>query len=288
MEGSTTAKSVHEGKRGSGRPIPSIERTSSQPIVQRIVDKFPTAGLGGGLSRLWRSCKTRRTGRPQPNSWPPVDSPFQRRVLLHAGLHKTGTTALQRFLSGVADELRGKGFLYPQSGRPQEAPDAQHNIAWQLGGDRRFRPSAGSLDDLAIEVSSFPGDAVVSSEDFESILGTPERFLPLFKHPLLKGHAFTIVFWVRDQASYLESLFFEMLHHRMAQDALRFCEAALTDGQIRHEDWIFHFDYMSLRAGLLELPATISLRPTATLRAIPSFPISLILPAWIAPCVKRG
>ncbi len=156
-------------------------------------------------------------------------------------------------------------MLYPTLGRAADAPDAQHNIAWQLGGDRRFRSSRGALNDVAAEISSFPGDAIISSEDFESILGTPARFMPMLKHPLLKEHAFTLVFWVRDQASYLESLFFEMLRHRMAQEAVRFGESALAYGQIRHDDWTFHFDYASVYAGLLGLPATIVVRPYAGL-----------------------
>ena len=171
-------------------------------------------------------------------------------MLLHVGLHKTGTTALQRFLSGAAADFQTHGVLYPKSGRSIDSADAHHNIAWQMGGDRRFRSSRGALNDVAAEISSFPGDAIISSEDFESILGTPARFMPMLKHPLLKGHAFTIVFWVRDQASYLESLFFEMLRHRMAQEAVRFGESALACGQIRHDDWTFHFDYASVYAGL--------------------------------------
>src|SRR5438477_7032289 len=148
-------------------------------------------------------------------SLPARVKPGRRRVLLHVGLHKTGTTALQQFLSATAQEFRAQGLLYPISGRPANSPEGHHNIAWQMGGDRRFRSSAGTLDDVASEISSFPGDAILSSEDFETILGVPDRFLPLLEHPLLKEHAFTIVLWVRDQASYLESLFFEMLGHRM-------------------------------------------------------------------------
>src|SRR5205807_1857279 len=118
---------------------------------------------------------------------------------------------IEQFLSATAQEFRAQGLLYPISGRPANSPEGHHNIAWQMGGDRRFRSSAGTLDDVASEISSFPGDAILSSEDFETILGVPDRFLPLLEHPLLKEHAFTIVLWVRDQASYLESLFFEML-----------------------------------------------------------------------------
>jgi hypothetical protein len=202
-----------------------------------------------------------RKHRSVSTHWPAA-VPGQRRVLLHAGLHKTGSTALQRFLANAAEELRVQGLLYPVSGRPANSA-GHHNIAWQMGGDRRFRSFAGTLDDVASEISSFPGDAILSSEDFESILGTPIRFVPLLEHPLLKDHAFTIVFWVRDQASYLESLFFEMLHHRMAEEGARFCEAALAFGQVRHEDWTFHTDYNSIRVGLLGLRAKIAVRPYA-------------------------
>ena len=217
----------------------------------------------GALSRFARLGRTLLGLQVGPSCWPVAAVPGQRRVLLHVGLHKTGTTALQRFLSGAAVDFQTHGVLYPKSGRSTDLADAHHNIAWQMGGDRRFRSSRGALNDVAVEISSFPGDAIISSEDFETILGTPARFMPMLKHPLLKEHAFTIVFWVRDQASYLESLFFEMLRHRMAQEAARFCELALAFGQIRHEDWTFHFDYASVRAGLLGLPATIAVQPYA-------------------------
>ena len=106
-------------------------------------------------------------------------------MLLHTGLHKTGTTALQSFLSTAAEELSTRGLLYPMAGRPPDFPDGHHNIAWQLGGDRRFRSSAGTLDDVASEISAFPGDAILSSEDFEGVLGTPRRLSLIVNHPLL-------------------------------------------------------------------------------------------------------
>src|SRR5207248_9700162 len=105
--------------------------------------------------------------------WVCAAEPGQRRVLLHVGLHKTGTTALQLFLSNSAEHLQAQGVVYPRSGRPPESTAGHHNIAWQLAGDRRFRSSAGTLDDVASEIASWPGDAILSSEDFESILGTP-------------------------------------------------------------------------------------------------------------------
>ena len=209
------------------------------------------------------------------NHWPaaapgvthwPIAPPGQRRVLLHVGLHKTGTTALQWYLSVAADQLREQGVLYPASGRlSRGAPGGHHNIAWQLAGDRRFHRSAGTLDDVAAEIAAFPGDAILSCEDFESILGNTKRFVPLFRHDLLKDRAFTVVLWVREQASYIELLFFEMLSHRLTEEAARFCRSVLVGGQLRHEDWTFHFDNDFLATSLLRFPASVAVRPYSKL-----------------------
>jgi len=52
-----------------------------------------------------------------------------RRVVLHAGLHKTGTTSLQSFLFGAGEALRRNGFIYPRAGAFEWLGGGQHNIA---------------------------------------------------------------------------------------------------------------------------------------------------------------
>jgi hypothetical protein len=99
------------------------------------------------------------------------------------------------------------------------------------------------------QISSFSGEAILSSEDFESILGTPLRFLPLLKHRWLKDHRLTIVLWVRDQASYLESLYFEMLRHPMAEGGRSILSTRARPGQSSIEEWTFHLDYKTIKAG---------------------------------------
>ncbi|MBV8614529.1 MAG: hypothetical protein JOY66_12280 [Acetobacteraceae bacterium] len=220
--------------------------------------------LCAGLRSVLGCLRAGPGGRAGPAGWPAA-TPGQRRVLLHAGLHKTGTTALQQFLCAAAERLRTQGVLYPATGRSRDWPDGHHNIAWQLAGDRRFNSSVGGLDEAAAEVAAFPGDAVLSSEGFESMLGVPARLAPLLEHRLLRDHAFTIVLWVREQASYIESLFFQMLRHGMAEDAVGFCASVVECSQLQYEDWVFHFDYEALRKGLLGLPARLAVRPYAGL-----------------------
>lgn len=180
--------------------------------------------------------------------WPAA--PGRRRVLLHCGLHKTGSSALQFFLYHVADLLRQRGMLYPAAGRPDFVRSGQHNIAWQLSGDSRFDPRAGTVDDLAAEIDAFPGDAIVSSEDFESLLVAPERLAPLLLHPALRDHAFTLLIYLRDQASYVESLFAELLQHGVGIPPAELCALAVSRGALRYGPRSFEFDYAALAGRL--------------------------------------
>jgi len=54
---------------------------------------------------------------------------FDRRLIIHVGSHKTGTTTIQRWLDQNANALKANGILYPDSGRSPYAPD-QH---WGFG-----------------------------------------------------------------------------------------------------------------------------------------------------------
>jgi len=187
---------------------------------------------------------------PAPHEhWPAVFG--RRRLLLHAGLHKTGTTAVQYFLYRLTDKLRVAGVLYPATGRPDFVTCGHHNIAWQLAGDPRFDAAHGTLDQLAAEIAAFPGDAVLSSEDFASVLDRPERLAPLLRHPALAGHAITLLLTLRDQVSYFEALYVELLRHGVVLPAALVAERAMADGVLRTGPRAYPFDFAALHAALL-------------------------------------
>lgn len=88
-------------------------------------------------------------------------------LLLHVGVHKTGTTALQGALAAKRDELLALGVLYPGP------DDAQHRAAMgALGKHWGWRGRGGGdvrkshFTKLAKQVRSHPGRAIVSSEFF--------------------------------------------------------------------------------------------------------------------------
>lgn len=175
------------------------------------------------------------------------------KIYIHCGLHKTGSTAIQVALSKHAERIKEEGFLYPRAGRIGDI-GGHHNIAWQLAGDRRFDRWFGDLGALFAEIQSHNGAVLLSSEDFESSVGHPERWVPLVRHARAIGRGVVLVIYVRNQLDYLESLFQEMLRQGFGDEYLRFAGAVLADGRIRLHEWEFHFDYLALANSLSMIP----------------------------------
>ena len=92
-----------------------------------------------------------------------------RRVLLHVGAPKTGTSFVQDILFTHREALREQGILYPA-----EREDAHFLAALDLmdlpwGGLEKQAP--GAWDRLADEVRAWPGTSIISHE----ILGRASR-----------------------------------------------------------------------------------------------------------------
>jgi hypothetical protein len=89
-----------------------------------------------------------------------------RRVFLHIGAPKTGTTYVQNALWNNAARLRRIGILMP--GTLQAHGDAMtdlREVPW------RDPAAAGAWDRLVAEVAKWPGDAIISSEGLGAATG---------------------------------------------------------------------------------------------------------------------
>jgi len=105
---------------------------------------------------------------------------------------------------------------------------------------------------VAREIAESGLHALLSAEDFESILDAPERFAPLCDHPALRDREFVLIIYVRNQASYLESLYLEMLHHGVGAGLAEFSAPIFATGKIIFHEWAFQFDYADMHARLAE------------------------------------
>jgi hypothetical protein len=168
------------------------------------------------------------------------------KLYIHGGLHKTGTKALQFFLQSNTEALQNAGILYPDVGCTSSIGSGHHNLAWQLARDRRFDRALGGVEALALQIGNFRGDVLLSSEDFESSLGNPDAFSPLVQHAISTKRKIVIVLYVRDQISYLESLYCELLAHGLGEEYRLVANQIIAHQEYLVREWVFHFDYLQI------------------------------------------
>ena len=94
-----------------------------------------------------------------------------KKLIIHPGFHKTGTTALQQALSEVRQDLRDNDFFYPYT-----AGKAHHRAAWAViektwgwkkRGGRLIKPS--EWDKLERKIMRSNSTSIISSEFFSEV-----------------------------------------------------------------------------------------------------------------------
>jgi len=141
--------------------------------------------------------------------------------------------------------MQQQGYLYPQAGRLERLP-GQHNLAWQISGDRRFQDNYGTIDDLIREIKNSSDDVILSSEDFECSLYHTSKFSGFIS--LLQSHGFlvTVILYVRNQIDYLPRLYLTLLHSGLDLTFDKVLGPTLVQGEFHWHEWIFNFDYCDL------------------------------------------
>lgn len=150
-------------------------------------------------------------------------------VYLHTGLHKTGTTSIQRALCILQNDLRTLGVQYPQTGIPRigNSPrndftntlNGHHLLAWSIVDRTRISTSllrehadqmTPDLWELLREelILSDAPSAVLSSEDFEWI--DNEGVIQLMNR--LEGFEIIPVMYFRNPLGYMVSMYKELLN----------------------------------------------------------------------------
>jgi hypothetical protein len=122
-----------------------------------------------------------------------MDSVLMKRVFVHIGRSKTGSTAIQRALSSNRETLARLGYIYPGSGLDHEV--VFHTLALAHG----HRPVPEILN-FAEEASSI--HAVIRSSEQDAIISTEGlmNLSPAVVRGWLDGLDVRIIVYVRDQA----------------------------------------------------------------------------------------
>jgi hypothetical protein len=171
-----------------------------------------------------------------------------RPVVLHVGMHKTGTTSLQTMIARNREHFTAQGLYYPDTGQVGVG-DGQHNLAWELNGDERFDPEAGTIADLAEELRhQRPAAVLISSEDLEYLHDKPDRMVLLRRVLEQVGYSARVVITLREPSEYLESLYYELVLQGRAGEFDAFVTEALDQRGVFSPGGI-ELDYARLVGG---------------------------------------
>ena len=128
----------------------------------------------------------------------------KKKLILHIGLHKTGTTSIQHGLFTNRKLLAEHGVLYPTTGLH---PHGQHNLTWEIKQDDRFNAKLGTWQDFYQEAQAFAGNMIlISCEDYCTMNPEQQARVPLF----LKDFDVTVVVYLRNQTSLLPSTYAQL------------------------------------------------------------------------------
>ncbi|MEO7350578.1 MAG: hypothetical protein ABIR34_12890 [Marmoricola sp.] len=145
-----------------------------------------------------------------------------RRVLLHVGAPKTGTSFVQDILFTHRAELRERGILYAAERHDSHFLAALDLMELPWGGLER--EAGGAWDRLASQVREWPGTVIISHE----ILGTASRLQVARALDSLRGPdddtEIHIVFSARDLVRQIPAEWQENLKHRRTKEYAAFLD----------------------------------------------------------------
>ncbi|NNE56920.1 MAG: hypothetical protein HKN36_02330 [Hellea sp.] len=159
----------------------------------------------------------------------------KRKIFLHVGPHKTGTTSIQRGLLANRQQLENLGYHYPEVGF---VFDGHHNIVFELAGMDKFAPILGGLNELKEFAQNSTGDIILSSETFDNIM-TVEPFLKL-REAMTDDFDIHVIGYLRPQEELLQSLWkTEVRFDGVLEDFDQWLPQALEKWQfLCYDDWL--------------------------------------------------
>ena len=150
-----------------------------------------------------------------------------KQIYIHIGLHKTGSTYIQKVCADNRAYLKGCGLEYPELGA--EFLFGHHNVAWSLmPGHTLKNTDSFSLVQLLDWIDECVSQRfLISSEDFDFLQSDQVDKL----HHLLAGYDVKIVMCVRNPMTALYSYWQESVKHGDARSFKAYCEQILINPQ---------------------------------------------------------
>ncbi len=167
---------------------------------------------------------------------------MKKRLILHIGMHKTGTSSVQRYFSRNRAILRRMGVCYPKSiGADGERQPKHAALFDAISHEADFgteHPVLGSasrqIDRVATEIEASQCDVGVLSA--EGLSGERPVFASAMAELAVRFETRVVVF-VRRQDHWVESFYKQMVISREVRETRSFHEFVEADSTKRHMDY---------------------------------------------------
>lgn len=133
-----------------------------------------------------------------------------RKLYLHIGIGKTGTSSLQHFLASNRESLKKAGYLYPLTGTVNNA----HQNLCCLDDKVNWQKLEKTYIDLLAEISQTKDTIILSSEFFSY---TNPDIIQFLKH-IFENFSLHIIFYARPQLGLIESSYLQW--HKVRNEKL--------------------------------------------------------------------
>ena len=124
-------------------------------------------------------------------------------IILHIGLEKTGTSAIQAYLSSIRNRLYSEAVLYPEI----DHPHGHHALAAACGFSVPVE-IGDVMKKFQSQCHNWKGTIVLSSENF-SIYGTESKLTLLAENLRITGHQVSVIMYYREKMQWLHSVYHE-------------------------------------------------------------------------------
>jgi len=138
---------------------------------------------------------------------------LKRKIIVHIGSHKTGSTAIQTFFSKNRKELRERGVVYPENACPEIAEFGHHMIPWAFVTNEQFLPTLYAEKYLIQDKTTLFEKVKSECKTDETMILSSEEFSTLTKEEVcslkewLSDFNVEIILYLRRQDKYLESAY---------------------------------------------------------------------------------
>lgn len=184
---------------------------------------------------------------------------MKKRIVIHIGTHKTGTTSIQKALYLGREALAGVGVLYPATDLDRGARQRLRKQGEMSAVARRGRPRAVERERTAL-ITEFEASGAQTMVISEEGLSGPNPHCAEFFAPLAANYQLDVVCYLRRQDLFVESFFNQIIKRAergLADNIIDYLNSERTRARLDYHAMLNRWRALLARVTALDFSAEI-------------------------------